>query len=428
MEQYIADFHVHSYLSRATSKESNLEYYYKFAQLKGIDVVGTGDFTHPVWLEELEKKLIPCDNKLFILNPEIGKEITKDVPVSCRKKDVHFILTSEISCIYKKNGKTRKIHVLVFVPEFSVVKKINSILDKIGNIKSDGRPILGLDVRNLLEIVLESHPLSFMVPAHIWTPHFSLFGACSGFDTIEECFEDLTPHIFALETGLSSDPPMNYRLSCLDRFTLISNSDAHSPRNLARESNILDGEKSFQSIRDALNTGNGFLGTLEFFPEEGKYHYDGHRSCKVNLAPDETIARKGICPVCEKQVTVGVMHRVELLADRKIGKRAINAKLFENLIPLPEIISEAVKTGSNSKKVQAVYFKLLNTIGNELYILRKSPIDEIKKQGYSLIAEGIQRMREGKVDVHAGYDGEYGKIKVLNNLSCNSEPEQLILL
>ncbi|MBI5418093.1 DNA helicase UvrD [Candidatus Poribacteria bacterium] len=412
MKSYTADFHVHSYFSRATSKDCKLEHYDKWAQLKGVQIVGTGDFTHPGWSAEIEGKLLPSDDGLFILNPAIRAEIDKSIPVLC-KNEVKFILTSEVSCIYKKNDKVRKIHVVIFAPDFATIKKINSVLDKIGNIKSDGRPILGLDVYKLLEIVLESHPLSFLVPAHIWTPHFSLFGACSGFDKIEDCFEDLTPNIFALETGLSSDPQMNWRLSALDRFSLISNSDAHSPQKLAREANVFSCERNFSAIRDALKTGKNFDGTIEFFPEEGKYHYDGHRSCKVNLAPWETISRQGMCPVCGKNVTVGVMHRVELLSDRKIGEKSQNAKPFKRLVPLTEIICEAEKVGTASKKVDAIYFKLLNTMGNELYILQEAPIEQIKKAGFPLIAHGIKQMRAGKVKVQVGYDGEYGKIKVL---------------
>ncbi|MBI4651147.1 hypothetical protein HY745_07675, partial [Candidatus Desantisbacteria bacterium] len=392
MNSYIADFHVHSHFSRATGKECKLEYYDK-------------------WAQQLEEKLIPQEDGLFVLKPEIRNDIEKNIPSIC-KNDVRFILTSEISCIYKKKDKVRKIHVVIFAPNLTTVKKINSTLDKIGNIKSDGRPILGLDARNLLEIVLESHPQSFLVPAHIWTPHFSLFGSGSGFNTIEECFDDLTPHIFALETGLSSDPPMNWRISALDRFTLISNSDAHSPQKLAREANIFSCKKSFSAIKNAMETKNKFEGTIEFFPEEGKYHYDGHRTCKRSLTPDETIANQGKCPVCGRDVTVGVMHRVEILSDRKIGEKSKTAKPFKNLIPLVEIIAESEKVGSGSKKVETIYFKLLNIIGNELYILREAPLPDIEKAGSPLLAPGIKNMREGNVLVEAGYDGEYGKIKV----------------
>ncbi|MBI5208205.1 MAG: DNA helicase UvrD [Candidatus Firestonebacteria bacterium] len=428
MKPFIADFHIHSHFSIATSKECMLEYYYKWAELKGVNVVGTGDFTHPGWLAEMEKKLIPKEEGLFDLKPELIEKTNTDVPLSLRE-DVRFILSSEISCIYKKNGRVRKIHSLILVSNFNAVKKINSVLEKIGNIHSDGRPILGLDAKNLLEIVLESDPDSFYIPAHIWTPHFSLFGAGSGFDTIEECFEDLTPHIFALETGLSSDPAMNFRLTALDKFSLVSNSDAHSPRNLAREANIFECEKNFVSIKEAIKTKNKFNGTIEFFPEEGKYHYDGHRLCKVNLAPWETISNQGLCPVCGKKVTIGVMHRVELLATRKKGENGESVRPFESLIPLAEILAELEKSGRNTKKVQNIYFKLLSTIGNELYILREAPLSDIEKAGFSKLAFGIKRMREGKVIVVAGYDGEYGKIKVFYESSDElSQGIQLKLL
>ena len=426
MNAYIADFHVHSYFSRATSKDCKPEFYERWAQIKGVQIVGTGDFTHPNWLKELEEKLLPKEEGLFALKEEFKNNAEEYVPPACRN-DIRFILTSEISCIYKKNGKTRKIHVVIFAQDFSVVKKINSILEKIGNIKSDGRPILGLDAKNLLEIVLESHALSFLVPAHIWTPHFSLFGSESGFDSIKECFEDLSKHIFAMETGLSSDPAMNWRLTSLDNINFISNSDAHSPQNLAREANIFSCETNFKAIKEALQTGKNFLGTLEFFPEEGKYHYDGHRSCKVNMSPSETISKKGICPVCGNKVTVGVMHRVELLADRKKGEKPMQgAKPFESLIPLPEIIAESENVGVKSKKVTAIYNKMLDKLGNELYILRQAPISEIEKAGFSFLSVGIKNMREGKVEVHAGYDGEYGRIKVFTEVK--NDDSQLKLL
>ena len=303
-------------------------------------------------------------------------------------------------------------HCLIFAPDLAAVSKINIALSKIGNIASDGRPILGLDAKKLLEIVLDISDDAMLVPAHIWTPHFSVFGAVSGFDSLEECFDELTPHIYALETGLSSDPSMNWRLSSLDKITLISNSDAHSPAKLGREANIFDTEISYESITKAIKTRKGFAGTIEFFPEEGKYHYDGHRSCDVNLSPEETIKHNYLCPVCGKKVTVGVLHRVEKLADRKNGFSPEGALPFYSLIPLQEIIAQVVKVGVNSKAVNKQYFHLIENLGNEFAILMDTPLDAIETAGSPLLREAIHRMRSGNVHIVPGYDGEFGKIKI----------------
>jgi uncharacterized protein (TIGR00375 family) len=304
------------------------------------------------------------------------------------------------------------VHCLIFAPDLATVSKINIALSKIGNIASDGRPILGLDAKKLLEIILEISDDAMLVPAHIWTPHFSVFGAVSGFDSLEECFDELTPNIYALETGLSSDPSMNWRLSSLDKITLISNSDAHSPAKLGREANIFDDEISYQTITGAIKTRKGFLGTIEFFPEEGKYHYDGHRSCDVNLSPEETIKYNYLCPVCGKKVTVGVLHRVEKLADRKNGFIPDAALPFYSLIPLQEIIAQVVKVGVNSKAVNKQYFHLIENLGNEFAILMDTPLDDIETAGSPLLREAIHRMRSGNVHIVPGYDGEFGKIKI----------------
>ncbi len=381
---------------------------WKWAQLKGITVIGTGDFTHPKWLNELKEKLDPAGNGLFRLQKRLCSD---DIPDSC-KADVFFLLTAEISCIYSKNGKTRKIHSIIFASDFAEAAKINSALSKIGNLHSDGRPILGLDAKELLKIVLDVSPDAMLVPAHAWTPHFSVFGAVSGFDSLDECFEDLTPHIYAIETGLSSDPAMNRRLSALDRITLISNSDAHSPAKIGREANIFDTEISYKHIMSALKTKKGFIGTIEFFPEEGKYHYDGHRQCEVSLTPKETIRHNYLCPVCGKKVTVGVMHRVDKLADRKEGFKPKGSPAFHSIIPLPEIIAETIKVGVNSKAVGNEYQKLLLGLGNEFNILMKVPLNEIRKVAVPRISEAISRMRSGDVHIVPGFDGEFGKIKI----------------
>jgi len=403
---FYADLHIHSKFSRATSKDMNLETIEQWAQIKGIKLIGTGDFTHPEWLKEIEKKLNEEGNGLFTLK----KQHKLDVPESC-KDEVFFILSSEISCIYQKNGKLRKIHLLVLSPSLKDVLKINHALSKIGNLTSDGRPILGLDAKELMKIILEISPESMVIPAHAWTPHFSVFGSQSGFDSIEECFEELSPSIYAIETGLSSDPPMNWRLSKLDNIILISNSDAHSPAKIGREANIFDTELSYKAITDAIKTGKGLLGTVEFFPEEGKYHYDGHRACGVRLSPKETIKRNYLCPVCGKKVTVGVMHRVELLSDREEGFKPPKALPFKSIIPLPEIIAEINKSSVQSKGVFKTYMKTIYKLGSEYHILLSESISEIEKVDLKL-AEAIERMRNGKIFVAPGFDGEYGKIKI----------------
>ena len=413
--KFVADLHIHSHYSRATSKQLNLEQLHKWAQIKGVDIVGTGDISHPGWIEEIKTKLQPAEEGLFRLKDEFIKEVQQDVPSAC-ESEVRFILSGEISNIYKKNERVRKNHNVVFFPSVQVAEKFQNTLEKIGNIRSDGRPILGLDAKNLLELVLESHEKSFLIPAHIWTPWFSVLGSKSGFDSIEECFENLTQHIFALETGLSSDPPMNWRLSQLDRYTLVSNSDAHSPSKLAREANLFNCELSYSAMLEAMRSGNPdqFLGTIEFFPEEGKYHVDGHRKCNRRMSPEETIKNNGICPVCGKKVTVGVSYRVEELADRPQGSKHDNIKPFYSIIPLPEIVAEISKVGPNTKTVAKKMDVLLKNIGSELNILLDVPLSEIEKIGGTMLAEGIRRMREGNVQIAAGYDGEFGSIKLFS--------------
>jgi DNA helicase-2/ATP-dependent DNA helicase PcrA len=412
---YTADLHIHSRFSRATSKAADLEGYYRWAKIKGIDLLGTGDFTHPAWLKELKEKLVPDDGGFFRL-----KEPPKNHPSELDFKDkfphdidVRFCLSAELTTIYKKNDKTRKVHSVVFAPDFSTVEKIIKKLTLLGkNLASDGRPILGLDTKNLLEIVLEASEHAYLVPAHIWTPWFSLFGSSSGFDSIEECFEDLTGHIFALETGLSSDPEMNYRLSALDRFSLISNSDAHSPQRLGREANVFHTGFDYQSMFHALKTKEGYGGTIEFYPEEGKYHLDGHRKCGLCLEPEQTREYKGICPACGKKLTVGVMHRVLELADRKKGGKPDNAAGFKYLIPLPEVIAEILDSGPASKSVYSVYSKIIGEFGNEFSFLFDTPVEDIKRISGEIFAEAVQRIRTGQINPKPGFDGEYGVIKV----------------
>jgi len=422
--RFIADLHVHSHYSRATSKDMSPEGIWKWAQLKGVNVIGTGDFTHPGWLKELSEKLEPTGHGLFKLKKEY---LTDDVPESCQA-EVYFVLSAELSCIYSKDGKTRKVHSIILAPDFASAARLNLTLSKIGNLNADGRPILGLGAKELLKIALDASPDNLYIPAHAWTPHFSVFGAASGFDSLEECYDELTPHITAIETGLSSDPLMNWRLSTLDRITLVSNSDAHSAAKIGREANILDTEISYDSLMNAIRTRRGFLGTIEFFPEEGKYHYDGHRDCGVSLSPKETMHHDYLCPVCGKKLTVGVMHRIEKLADREHGFKPADAPAFTSIIPLPEIIAEGYKCGVSTKKVNALYFSLLAQLGNEFRILMDTPLDDIERAGTPLLREAISRMRAGNVHIAPGYDGEYGKIRIFEEVERKEIKGQLKLL
>jgi len=404
--RFIADLHVHSHFSRATARNLDPEHLALWGKKKGITLIGTGDFTHQGWLSELQNKLVEAENGLYSLNPELETSIEKKLPGSCQMT-TRFILSGEISCIYKRGGRTRKLHHLILMPDMDAVLRLNKRLDRIGNLSSDGRPILGLDSRDLLEIVLEASEKAFFIPAHIWTPWFSLFGSKSGFDALDECFGDLTSHIHALETGLSSDPPMNRLLSAIDGFLLVSNSDAHSPSKLGREANIFDTDLDYENILQAMIKGDGFEGTIEFFPEEGKYHFDGHRKCQVRLHPKETRAYGGICPLCGKSLTIGVLHRVEELSDRDLPELS---KDFRCLIPLTEILSEIFDCGPSTTKVTSVYEDLLMALGPELYILMDAPLKHIEKAGGVLLSKAIDRMRRDQVSREEGYDGEYGKI------------------
>lgn len=406
--RFIADLHIHSRYSIATSPGTTPEALWRWAQIKGVAVVGTGDFTHPGWFKELGRKLDFAGNGLFSLREKFRGD---DIPASCTS-DVFFLMSAEISCIYRKNGKTRKIHCVVLVNDMEGALRLQGRLSKIGSISSDGRPILGLDAKRLLGIVIDECPGALFVPAHAWTPHFSVFGSGSGFDSLQECFEELTPSIHAIETGLSSDPSMNWRLSALDQLTLLSNSDAHSPQKIGREANIFNTDLSYNAIADAIRTKKGFEGTIEFFPEEGKYHYDGHRSCKVRMAPEETLAAGSLCPVCGRKVTLGVLHRVAALADRPGGFMPDGARPYRSLIPLREVIADTLGVGVQAKKVDRVYFDLLEKLGNELTILMETPEEDIIGAGHPDVAEALARVRSGDVTIEPGYDGEYGKVGI----------------
>ena len=404
----IADLHIHSRFSMATSKEGMPENLDFWARKKGISLIGTGDFTHPVWREELKERLVSEGNGLYRLRDAYVKEESRKFP----GEGTRFVVSGEISSIYKKNGKTRKVHNVILLPSLEAADAMAQRLEKIGNIHSDGRPILGMDSHDLLEMMLDVCPEGILIPAHIWTPHFSVLGAKSGFDSVEECFEELAPYIHALETGLSSDPAMNWRISKLDRYQLVSNSDAHSPSKLGREANLLDIDCSYEGLYRAIQTGEGLEGTVEFFPEEGKYHFDGHRKCGVSLSPVEAERLGGICPVCGKKLTMGVDHRVEQLADRAEGFVKKDGKKYESLVPLPEVISACMGYSTASKKVQGCFEQMIQTLGTEFDILRNVPSEDIKSCAGERIAEGIENVRTGNVKRIPGYDGEYGKIEL----------------
>ena len=404
---YIADLHIHSRYSRATSKDLTVEVLSLAGRQKGIGLIGTGDFTHPAWRKELREALVPSEEGLYTL-----KEKQTVSGAAGTFPEPRFVITGEISSIYKQEGRVRKVHNLIILPDLEAAERMAAKLETVGNIHSDGRPILGISSHDLLELTLDICPEAVFVPAHIWTPHFSMFGAFSGFDTVEECFGDLAPMIHAVETGLSSDPPMNWRLSALDRFQLISNSDAHSAAKLGREANLISGDLSYEGLYRALQRGEGLEGTVEFFPEEGKYHYDGHRKCHLCLKPEETEQYEGRCPICGKKLTIGVFHRIEELADRPEGFVRPGAKPFESLVPLREVIAASTGSSAQSVKTERRYQEMLEKLGTEFGILRELPVEEIRAVAGERIGEGIRRLRAGEVIRRPGYDGEYGEIRL----------------
>ena len=408
---FIADLHVHSKFSRACSRDCDIEHLSLSALRKGLTVLGTGDFTHPAWAAELKETLVPAEPGLFRIRPELERRVLRDSPPSCAGS-IRFMLSVEISTIYRRAERTRKVHHLLYAPSFEAADRITAALAKVGNLASDGRPILGLDSRDLLEITLSADPGCFLVPAHVWTPWFAVLGSKSGFDAVRDCYADLAGHIFAVETGLSSDPPMNWTCSSLDRYRLVSNSDAHSPPMLGREATVFGTSVDYFAMAEALRTGHGLDGTLEFFPEEGKYHLDGHRKCGVRVDPEQTRALDTTCPACGKPLTVGVLHRVAELSDRPAGFRPPGAAGYTCLVQLPEIVGEIRSTGPKSKSVVGEVGRLVGALGPELGILRDVPVDDIRRAGGALLGEGIARLRRGEVIRDAGYDGEYGTIRL----------------
>jgi uncharacterized protein (TIGR00375 family) len=418
--RFYADLHIHSKFSRACSRDCDfrdcdLEHLAWWAGRKGIGVVGSGDFTHPAWRAELGAKLVPdAAPGLYRLRPDLERAVHETLPPACRTP-VRFMFSSEISTIYKRDGRTRKVHHLLYAPTLDAVDEITRALARVGNLASDGRPILGLDSRNLLEITLAGGDGCYLVPAHAWTPWFAVLGSQSGFDRVADCYADLAGHVFAIETGLSSDPEMNWRVSSLDQYRLVSNSDAHSPPMLGREATTFDlAEPDYFGIYQALRTGDGFAGTVEFFPEEGKYHLDGHRACGVRSTPQETLAAGGVCPVCGKQPTIGVQHRVDALADRPEGYRMPGAAGFASFVQLPEILGEIAGLGPKSKSVTAQVTALVERFGPELSILGEVPLDDLAAGAPSIVAEAIGRLRRGAVHREAGYDGVYGTIRLFD--------------
>ncbi len=401
--KFAADLHLHSRFSRATSINMNIRALDAWARIKGIKILGTGDFTHPEWLSELNRDLEPAEPGLFKLK---GKN-----------SPTRFLLSAEVSCIYSKNGQVRKIHIVVYAPTIEVVEKINARLSRIGNLTGDGRPILGLDAKELVKIVLDASQQCLVVPAHAMTPWFGIFGSKSGFDSLQECFEDYTKYIYAIETGLSADPEMLWRIPDGRRVALISNSDAHSPQKLAREANIFDTGIDYFEIIEAIKNKDPekFLYTIEFFPAEGKYHFDGHRACNASFSPQESKRYNGNCPVCGRELTIGVVNRIEELADRPEGYKPPGAIPFKHFVPLQEIISDALKVMTASKQVQMEYDNLVKNFGSEFAVLLGPSRADLEKVSLPEIAEGVIRVREGRVSVVPGYDGVYGKIKIFDD-------------
>jgi uncharacterized protein (TIGR00375 family) len=411
----IADLHIHSKYSRACSPQLTLPNIDQWCQYKGIDLVATSDFTHPAWINDIKNQLEPLGNGLFKLKDTLREPSSSAKASADRHHDTRFILGTEIACIYKQGDKCRRIHLNIFFPEVKDVEKFNQTLEKQGrNLKSDGRPILGLSAIQIAGIVFNINEKAIIIPAHAWTPWFSIFGSKSGFDTIEECFDIYTPYIYAIETGLSSDPPMNWRLSSLDNIMLLSNSDAHSLPNLGREANVFEWKQpSYDEFYNTLKNRDKdkFKYTIEFFPEEGKYHVDGHAKCGISMEPAETKKNKGICPVCKKPLVVGVLNRVDELADRE-SQEAKDRIPYKSIVPLQEIIAESFNVGKGSKRVQEEYFAMIEKGGSEFEILLDKNIEELKEITKPEVLEAIKRVREGKLHIEPGYDGIYGKVQI----------------
>ena len=410
--KYWADLHLHSHYALATSKDANPEQLAFWAQRKGLTLIGTGDFTHPGWRAELRTKLEEAEDGLWRLKPAYQRPTEPNLP---QTKPVRFVIAGEVCTIYKKAARTRKVHHLILLPGLEAAERLAARYAPYGILTSNGRPILKMDSRDLLALTLEVVPEAALIPAHIWTPHYSVFGMNSAFNSIQECYGDLSGEIQVLETGLSSDPAMNRRLGILDEYALISNSDAHSPAKLGREATCFGTELSYPGLRQALRRPfSGLLGTIEFFPEEGKYHWDGHRACGLSWPPEQTYEAGGKCPVCGRRVTIGVLHRITQLADRAVEGQPPTARPAQRLIPLVTIVAAVVNGGEGSQKVQRLYEKLLACHGPELHILRETPLAELARTGGEQLAEGVRRVRQGLLEVKPGFDGVYGEVKIFS--------------
>jgi DNA helicase-2/ATP-dependent DNA helicase PcrA len=416
---FYADLHVHSRYARATSRNADLVELAWWARRKGIAVLGTGDFTHPAWFEELTGGLVPAEPGLFRLRDELDRGVVERLPASCRGP-LRLLLTVEVSTAFHRDGRARRMHHLLYVPDLEAAAALSRRLGRSGNLTEDGRPTLAMDARDLLEATLESGDGAYLVPAHVWTPWVGVLSATAGFDSIEACYGDLADHIFAVETGLSADPPMNWRVSLLDRFRSVSYSDAHAPSRLGREATELAAELDYFAIRHALQTGEGLQGTVELFPEEGRYHLSGHRRCGVRLEPAEA-RRAGLrCPVCGKRLTMGVLQRVEDLADRPPGARPAGAPGSRNLLPLDEVVADVAGVGRTSKTVRRTVDAMLELLGPELPVLERLPLEAIDEAGFAAVAEAIGMVRRGRVERDPGFDGEYGSIRPASEVTSAS--------
>ena len=407
---FYADLHVHSRYARATSPNADLIELAWWARRKGITVLGTGDFTHPVWFGELKQGLVPAEPGLFRLRDELDRAVVERLPRSCRGS-LRFLLTVEVSTAFRRDGRARRMHHLLYVPELETAATLSDRLGRSGNLTEDGRPTLAMDAGDLLQATLESGDGAYLVPAHVWTPWVGVLSATTGFDSIEACYGDLARHLFAVETGLSADPPMNWRVSRLDRFRSVSYSDAHAPSRLGREATEFATELDYFAIRRALETGDGLQGTVEFFPEQGRYHLSGHRRCGVRLEPAEARRARMRCPVCGKRLTMGVLQRVEDLADRPAGVRPAGAASWRNLLALDEVVAGVTGVGPTSKTVRRTIDAMVELLGPELPILERLPLEGIDKAGFPAVAEAIGKVRRGEVVRDPGFDGQYGSFR-----------------
>ncbi len=402
---YAADLHVHSRFAYACSKSLTLEALAEWAGLKGIDVLASGDFTHPVWNRELKERLKEVSPGLFTFG------------------GVHFVLGTEISCVYKQDGKGRRLHLLVFAPDFHVVDRLRqSLTDSGAKLDGDGRPSVRFSARDLTALLLDLDPRCMVIPAHVWTPWYGLYGSKSGFDSLEDCFRDMSPYIHAVETGLSSDPEMNWPVAGLEGKSIVSFSDAHSLPNLGRELTVFSGERGYDSLAHAL-ANQGVDYTVEFYPEEGKYHYSGHRKCGVRHSPEDTLRFGNDCPECGRPLTLGVLHRVQSLSNGEVGGSvdedgfvgANGHAPFIRAVLLVDIISQALGRGAGSKGVQREYRRIVDELGSELNVLIHAGAQDLEHAAGEKIAEGVLLSRSGKVRVEPGFDGEYGKVRVWND-------------